>query len=312
MQQLAYELLEVVPQATFFAVVLVYLVLCTASLCCGSEWMRSLQRTLTSLSFEILFKDENLKKAKEKVVKAIGHRAAHCDDGDTGPINESEPDWLNALLRPFQIAFSTLPLMLGVMAASVFWQKYIIYETDHNCNPNDLSLECFTNLSGSLSCKAILEQNHSSYVCYKLSLDLTNAAASAGGVFTASIVLNGILVKFFVCVRYTRAGSAGTLVIQLISAGATVAGCVVYGLYVIKDPILEIEKLLQAVAISYRIFFCCLFPWFRIRPSRHEDEYAWIPVFLRLPIPSNDSSDRDSHDSQVHFIADVETDGKTQ
>ena len=110
--------------------------------------------TLASLGFKILFSDD-------KIIKA--HNFAF--PGGLEPTEEhlrfNEFVQRNSLLVSAQ-----LPFVLIGMTFSVFWTKFIIYETDSGCNPNDLSLECFTNSSGPLPCGVVLELKNSTYVCY--------------------------------------------------------------------------------------------------------------------------------------------------
>lgn len=295
MLQLHYELLQVVPMVLLYAVVLAYYVLCIVFLCSKVTWVQHLERSLIKLSFDVLFKDESLTRMKEEVLKQIGS-PVHV------PRSRRDCDCCSALLRASQIAFSTLPIMLVAMTVAAFWEQYIIYETDSECDPSDESLECFSNATGPLTCRAVMEVQSTSHTCYKLAFDIKIAAAVAGGVYTTSIAVNRLLANIFLDVRHTIAGPVGTLLVQGVVAGATTVGFLVYAARAIgNDQLVKVEKILLAFSISYRIIIFCLFPWFRIKPIKRplrtdqgeesrglvqdsdydKDEYQWIPRWLK-------------------------------
>lgn len=292
MKQVAYILLEIIPPLLLYFVLLLYYVLCFASCFCAINWIRHLNEALIRLSFDVILKDREIDELQQDALRRIGSpwrlKLHQC--------NLSE-----ALIRLSHIAYSTLPIMLIVMTGTVFWQKYIIYRTDFDCDPNDLALECFSsNASGPLTCEAVHELGYKFFTCYRLTFDLQTAAATAGGVFATSLGINKLLVGIFIAVRHTVAGSTGTILLQVASAVTTIVGFMMFALFYKRtgNPIDNAEVLLRAFAISYRIFFLCLFPWFRLKPNETpdpiettdlgegskkdtENNYAWIPKLLQ-------------------------------
>ena len=301
MQQLAYDLLGLIPPLLLHILIAVYYVLCFASFFCAMSWIHHLNQALIRISFELNFKDGDVPELQQDALRRIDSpwrlKRQHC--------NLSK-----ALIRLSHVAYSTLPLMLFVMTATVFWQKYLIYRIDLTCDPSDVALECFGqyNASGPLTCKAVHELGYKFFNCYKLAFDLQTASATAGGVFTTSVVINSLLAKFFIAVRHTVAGYRGTILLQAVGAVVTIVGFAMFVLYeMTSNPINNAEIFLRAYAISYRIFFLCLFPWFRAIPkeasdtpllksSDHsgvstdgtgditnhtENNYEWIPAFLQ-------------------------------
>ena len=153
-----------------------------------------------------------------------------------------------------------------------------LYQTNH-CNTQDQDLECFFNSSEPISCSEVIELINSTYRCFKFSFDLAGAGAAAGGIFTASVVFNLILVRLFVCVRYcttscglTASISRGvTAFIQLIIA---IAIFVLFFIYIrlvhnIHD---DSDKIIQTIAIFFCSVFCCAYPWYLIGPPRDSDQ----------------------------------------
>lgn len=231
--------------------------------CCkcqvGQKSRQALQQKLASLSLKILFNHESLAEAKEKVEKSMRDR-------------------VNAFVRvQCDALFSSLPLVLIWMAFTVFWNKFLIYEIDHGCSIND-NLDCFFNSSGSLTCSAVLElvNVNSTYRCYRFSFDIVNGAAAAGGMFTVTVLLNVMLVKCFICCRYTTDSPKATKLFQLIMIFVILALFLAYvfcGLSASTDS----EKLMQMFTIYLCCSFCCYYPWYVMETSRYDDDFAWIP-----------------------------------
>ena len=222
---------------------------------------KALRRFLTAVSFKILFNHES---KNEEVMSELYDRFERLG--------------IQQVVEFIETFFSFHPLMLLIMAVSVFWTRFLIYQTDH-CNIQDQDLECFFNSSGPISCSEVIELINSTYRCFKFSFDLAGAGAAAGGIFTASVVFNLILVRLFVCVRYcttscglTASISCGvTAFIQLIIA---IAIFVLFFIYIrlvhnIHD---DSDKIIQAFAIFFCSVFCCAYPWCLVGPPHDGDQ----------------------------------------
>ena len=280
MLQSDYDNLQVVP--VYVLLGLVYLSPYVLFFICRSmtskrQWVTSLKENLGSLYFQILFSDEKLKEAREEFIKKLrGLIGWHEKSGY--PTLRRDMDartcrclryYILCFMHPdfIRASYTTLPLMFFVMAISMFWTTFIVYETDHNCNPNDQKLECFSNSSGPLSCEAVLGLENSTYVCYKLSFAFTDAAAAMLGTFTISFIVVALLGKFFTFIRHTCTSCWIALFVQLVTFFVAVTGCVLYILYVLREPAREVDKVLHPVFISYIISLCCFSPWCFINPE---------------------------------------------
>ena len=260
MLQSTYENLKVYPILVLLGVLLgPYLVLYYSTACCcksllakspalrnWSELADFVHEKLAALSFKILFSQEKIKVENARLSAYV--------------------------TKTLQKVFSLLPLLLICMAGTVFWNNFLTQQTD-NCNTQDLDLECFSDLIGPLTCSEVIE-NYSTYICYKFSFDVVNAGAAAGGIFTASVVFCVILVKFFVCVRYTFANRSVTAIVQLITALAIIAGFS----YLLLLPIYsgKPEEFIQVLAIYLCSAFCCMYPWYSIEPQPSSDKLQRI------------------------------------
>ena len=232
---------------------------------------------LASAGFKILFSNDEMIKAQ-----------SYAFGLEPSPTGRDFSDLVPVLLAQL-ISYAQLPVMFMGIAIAEFWMKFIIYETDSGCNPNDLSLECFSNSSGPLPCGSVLELKNSTYVCYKLSFNVSGAAASMVGVASIAVIFNAVLAKYFTVVRYIChrccdcyiCGMLATEIIQLFTGVANYVLWVVYIVYGIKEPEREVDQVLQAVFTAYLIYCCCACPWAFIEPSDNDEIYELLPCLRR-------------------------------
>ena len=228
---------------------------------CWKTSRQELREKLATLSLKILFRQERLPEEMKEVKQEEKEHAYG----------------VKTLARKYFTAiFSTLPLMLLWMAFVVFWDKFLIYETDQDCGTEDLILECFSNSSGPLSCSAVRELRmlfNSSYNCYKFSFDLVNAVASAGGIFTLTLLVNGLLVKCFVCVRYRTSVVMAALFQYFVT---TIS--IFFPLIAVLSLTSDFENIMQVLAIHFCSICCCMYPWYLIEPCE-DYKCKWIPCY---------------------------------
>ena len=271
MLQSTYDMWILIPQMLGGLIVILCLAYIMPYPCC-TRWQTSrqeLREKLATISLKILFRHEELTKEMKEVKQEEKEHAY-------GGIRVNEH---GATVKLFAAIFSTLPLMLLWIAFAVFWDKFFIYETAQDCGTEDLKLECFSNSSGPLSCSAVRElrmQFNSSYNCYKFSFELVSAVASAGGIFTVTLLVNALLVKCFFCVRYHTTSMVKVALFQYFVFIIISIFFLIFGvLSVITNS--DFENIMQVLAIYFCSFCCCMYPWFLIEPSRGGEDYKWIP-----------------------------------
>ena len=259
----AYEMWKIIPPPVIcLSIFIVYAVYISPCFKCWKTSRQALQQKLATLSLKILFSHESL--AEE--IKVAEHQL--------------RAKWKSREYQRFATAlFSSLPLMLFCIAFAVFWDKFIIYETDHDCDVEDLELECFFNSSGPLSCSAVSDLRIQTYNCYKFSFDLVNGVAAAGGIFTLTLLVNVLLVKCFFCVRYHTTSMGKAAAVQYSALCLSVLVYILWAIRVMSTNVLDGEIFLQATVIYFCSVICCTYPWYRIEPSHSDEDYQWVPSF---------------------------------
>ena len=199
-----YEILKLLPAVLLYVALLGYgVTLCIDScLCCKGccsccickkpKFIYHLEKALIDVSFDIFFTDNSQENIVQDVMKNIDSKSVQ---GEEDSESNTSMSWVfKPLLKVSYAVFSTLPIMLIGMTTIVFWDSYILFETN-NCllYVNDTSLECFTNASGHLSCGAILQLDSEWYNCYKLAFDLKTASAAARVILVTTIASNKYL-----------------------------------------------------------------------------------------------------------------------